>query len=193
MTGVAMRLCWLFLSCALVAGARAEQGGDAGAQRERIAREREAIEARYRVEQARCATQFVVTPCVDRARSERRRALEPLDRELASLDEMERRRRAAERLVRIEEKARERATRPAPVIRAPRLPKARPAPAPTAAASSPPSSRAEAAPRPGAQAAYERRLRQAQAHREAVEKRNEERAAKKPPAAPLPAPSAPGG
>jgi hypothetical protein len=186
-----MRLWWVLLSCALVAGARAGQGADTDAQRERIAREREAIEARYRAEQARCTAQFVVTACVDSAKAERRRQLEPLDRELAALDEMERKRRAAERLARIEEKARERAARPAPVLRAPRVPRAPPAAAPSATASSPPSSPRVAAPRPDAQAAYERRLREAQAHREAVEKRNEERAKKKPPAAPLPAPSAP--
>jgi hypothetical protein len=167
-------------------------------ERARLREERAAIEARFRAEEAGCAGRFAVTACMDRARAGRREALAPVDRALAALEDAERRKRASERLQRIEAKQREAAERrppPAKVVPSPRRP-----PAAASAAALPddaapgagPANRQPAlrpSPRPGAADAYDRRQREAAAHREAVERRNEERAARRPPAAPLPAPA----
>lgn len=173
----------------LAAPALAADGIDAAAQRERIARERAQVEAAYRSEAARCAGQFSVTACVDRARSTRRAAIERLDHERAVLDDMERKRRAAERMRRIQDKLRAAETRPPPQVHA--IPRSTKAVRSAASASAPPAEpAASTATARTAEAAYEERQREAAAHREAVERRNAERAARRAPAAPLPAPSA---
>src|SRR5688500_11843406 len=82
---------WLSLTL-WVAPVLADDGIDAAAQRERITRERAQVEAEYRSEAARCAGQFSVTSCVERARVKRRTALERLDHERAVLDDMHRKR-----------------------------------------------------------------------------------------------------
>jgi hypothetical protein len=137
----------------------------------------------------RCAGQFNVTSCVERARIKRRGSLERLDRERAVLDDVERKRRAAARLQRIEDKQRAAHTRPPPVVQAlPRSAQAASAVASAAAPADP--APASVAPTRGAEAAYERRQREAAAHREVVERRNAVRAARGAPAASLPPPSA---
>jgi len=184
---------WWWILTMLAAPVLANDGIDVAAQRERIARERAQVEAGYRDEAARCAGQFSVTACVDRARSQRRIAIERLDHERAVLDGMERKRRAAERTQRIQDKVRAAESRPPPVVKeVPRSAKALRSSASGAAASTPMASEpaSAAAARPGAEAAYERRQREAAEHREAVERRNAARAARRTPAAPLPVPSA---
>jgi colicin import membrane protein len=167
---------------------------DAPAERERIRVERAQAEQRYVVAERDCNTRFVVTACVEAARAQRRDALGRLRNEELVLDRAERRQRAGERAAAIRDKqAHEDAARAAPR-----------APLPVPAASAPPSrlhlrphdakaGRAERRLSPEVEArnraAYEARLREAQEHREAIERRNAERQAKaKKPSLPLPLP-----
>ncbi len=167
---------------------------NAAAQRERIARERAAVERQAQAAQAACAQQFAVTACVDRVMADRRERLRQLDRERALLDDELRKRRAAERTARIEQRQVELAQEPPSAPVRTRSPAAASAPrgatssaaarasANEAAASQ---SEADAAERAAASA---RRAAQAEAHRNAVEKRNRERAAQHAPSPPLPQP-----
>jgi colicin import membrane protein len=167
---------------------------DAPAERERIRVERAQAEQRYAAAERDCNTRFVVTACVEAARAQRRDALGRLRNEELVLDRAERRQRAGERAAAIRDKqAHEDAARAAPR-----------APLPAPAASAPPSrlhlrphdpkaGRAEQRLSPEVEArnraAYEARLREAQEHREAIERRNAERQAKaKKPSLPLPLP-----
>jgi colicin import membrane protein len=166
--------------------------GPVAARRQQLERERAAVEARYRQEHAACADRFTVTACTDDAKTRRRQALEPLERERAALDEQERRRRAAERLQRIEDKRQEAARRQPPALQTPRPPLSAPLPDAAPRAGRPAQPRAAPpppGPRPGSAQAYERRQQEAEAHRAAVKRRNDSR--QRPPAAPMPAPSAP--
>ena len=177
--------------------------GDAG-ERERIRTERAAAEAVYVQQVQLCRENFVVTSCIDAARAQRHAALVRLDKQQQALDEARRMQRAGERLQaldskrsgeearRREEAARERsanrrdtedpksATEPANAA-APRTPRAA-------------SSGAErAAQEARARRAYELKQLQAEAHRQEVARRNEERARKTHPGAPLPTPAASAG
>lgn len=187
----------LFWGLALVAAWAGPAGAadDRAQQRARIAAERRDVNQRYEAARKACEQRFAVTTCLDDARSERRRALDRLAGEQAVLDDAQRRQRAAERLRSIQDKASqadERATAPAtPASKVQRVPPARQATrplAPVQAESRPAITPEQAERRRNEQA---RRVQEAQAHREAVAKRNAARDAKKPPAAPLPVPSAP--
>jgi hypothetical protein len=180
-----MRWCWVLTVCAMPA--LAADTIDVEAQRERIARERVQIEEAYRLESARCAERFSVTACVDDARRRRRAAMENLDHERAVLDDMQRKRRAAERTERIQEKLRAVENREAMPVQV--VPRAVPEPSVHAPEAVAPAQGKPTNPRqvhPGAEAAYDKRLRDAAEHREAVERRNAERAARRAPAASLP-------
>lgn len=187
-----LRLPLAVLALSAVCGAA--PAADAQAERERIRVERAQAEQRYAEAERDCNTRFVVTSCVEAARAQRRDALGRLRNEELVLDRAERRQRAAERAAAIRDKqAHDDAPRAAPR-----------APLPPPAASAPPSrlhlrphgakaSRTEQRLSPEAEArnraAYEARLREAQEHREAVERRNAERQAKgKAPSLPLPLP-----
>lgn len=177
----------IWLAGVMAADAAAQGQVDRAAQRQRIARERADAEAVYRREEAACRQRFAVTTCIDEARSRRRGVLERLDNEQAVLDEWERKRRAAERMERIEEKLRQAESRPRPgmVVK----PRQAPASAPMPASAPEPAPRrsADTHDPATAKADYERRRQSAERHREALEKRNAERAARRPPAASLPA------
>ncbi|HVO07007.1 MAG TPA: hypothetical protein VMT83_09505 [Burkholderiaceae bacterium] len=180
--------------------ARAAEGDAVSdkARREQLDAQRSAAEARYERAVRECERGFVVTSCVDKAKAERRATLDRISREQMAIDDAQRKRRADERRQRIAEKQAQQALRggasaPEAEVRAPR---ATPAPA-----SSPkPGRRIEQRPaeeEAAAQAEAARRAAQsqerrerAQAHAEAVRQRNAERAAQRPPAAPLPAPGA---
>jgi colicin import membrane protein len=187
----------LLLAAPVVALAAPADG--AAAQRERIARERATIERDTRTAQANCASQFAVTACVDRVKSERRQRLQALDRQSAVLDDELRKRRAAERVERLRQRQAAQANEPPKVTI-----RSRSAPASDVAASAGPprmpqastETRRAAASRADADAAARaaataRRASDAAAHRRAVEKRNLERAEQRPPAKPLPSPVAP--
>ena len=193
---------WILLTVAclgaLCAGVARAQTDDAQ-RRERLGSERAAAQARHDAAVRECEKAFAVTGCMDRAKSERRATLDRLAREEAALDDAQRRRRAEDRRQRIAQKqqaAASRAAASAPDVRlrAPRqLPPSASAPRPSRRAEprSPEVEATEAAEaRRRAEQAQKRRERAA-AHEEAVRQRNEqERAAGKVPAAPLPAPGA---
>ena len=170
-------------------------------QRERIARDRAAIEHEAQTAQKRCAQRFAVTDCVDRVKAERRQRLQPLDRELATLDDAQRKRRAAERMAQIQQRQASQAdVRPEVSVHKRKGSASEPAgPVDTAPESVEPDVRsgaqaaaaqaeAEAAQRAAASA---KRAEKAKAHRLEVEQRNAERAKQGSPPASLPVPPAP--
>jgi colicin import membrane protein len=181
--------------CSAAAGAVA---GDDAAERERIA-----VEARFVEREQGCARQFVVTACVEEARREQRAALASLRQQQTALDEAQRLQRANARLDKL---AKPHVTPPQPPA-APREPRAGHPPADTslavpAAADSPslhgPRPHKSVAPNDpvtrsteavARQAAFAARIQAAQAHRNAVEKRQAERSKKARVARPLPAPA----
>ena len=189
-------LCCLALAVALLAPAAASVAPDeAAAHLERIARERALVEREAQAAQAACAPQFAVTACVDRVKAERRQRLLQLDRERAVLDEAQRKRRAADRLAQMERREAARAQQqPKVTVRT------REAAAPASAPLNPQPATAEPPRRVATEpadaqattraAAAARRASEAAAHRSAIEKRNLERAKQRPPAKPLPPPSA---
>lgn len=211
---------WVGQVLLLLAGAATAQVGPGdAAERERIVRDRAAAQERFQSARSDCEARFATTACLDAARAERRGALERLKREEVVLDTALRRQRAADRMRRIQDKAREADARPPAAVlpatpgRGPMEKKVRqPARTPRAAASPSEPQAATAAPRVGVpapaapvkrtaaparrsddaarrearRAAYERRQADLQAHREAVQRRNAERAARDKPAAPLP-------
>jgi hypothetical protein len=76
-------------------------------ERQRIASERAAAEARFAARERECRTRFVVTACIDEAKSERRDTLDKLRARQLGADEVRRRERAAERQSELAEKAAE--------------------------------------------------------------------------------------
>ena len=84
------------------------------AERQRIAADRQAVEARYDAARQGCEARFVVNQCLDQAKQARRAALEPLQRQIHLLDDARRRERAVERLRVIQERQSAAAERPVP-------------------------------------------------------------------------------
>ncbi len=169
------------------------------AQRERIAKDRRAVERDAQQAQQACTQQFAVTDCVNRAKAERRERLRPLEQEQALLDETVRKRRAAERLAQIQLRQAAQSTAPPEVaVRARRPTVDAAASAPLAAELARPEAPRHAAAAGAAETdaarradATARRAEQAQAHRVAVEEKNRRRAAQRVPAKPLTLPPAP--
>lgn len=118
-----LRAPWLagLLAWVLTTGGPALAADAAGAeasvaaQRERIARQRAAAHALHAERVYDCSRRFAVTDCTERARRERSAVLDALRREEEVLDAGERRRRAAERLESIRQKA-EASARPRPAL-----------------------------------------------------------------------------
>ncbi|HJV62166.1 MAG TPA: hypothetical protein VJ743_14555 [Albitalea sp.] len=197
----------LFL-CALAApGAFAFSPDEERAERARIQAERSQVQAAYEQRERECRQRFVVTSCIDAARRDRRQALERLRQQQELLDEAQRKQRAAQRIddIRAKVSGEEAQQRDATA-------KARQRERERVAAASAPASSPLRGPEagqgrvepssvlPGAKAhrsaedearhaaEYEKRQREAEAHRQAVERRNASR--RKPPAKPLPMPDA---
>lgn len=200
----------LVLAMLLACPAPAAENADARLRdRERIAAERREADRRFDAARRQCEQRFAVTACLEDARSERRRVLDRLADEQAALDEAQRRTRAAERLRSIQAKTAAApaahgpaASAPAARVLAASAPVATTAlpmsAAPSSSGASAPIARARASGTAPQAAARHRQAQQArehdaQVHREAVIRRNAERDARKPPAAPLPVPSAPSG
>ncbi len=76
-------------------------------ERQRIASERAAAEARFAARERECKTRFIVTSCVDEAKSERRDALDKVRARQLGADEVRRRESAAQRQSELAEKAAE--------------------------------------------------------------------------------------
>jgi hypothetical protein len=180
----------LALSCSAVCAA---PDTDA-AERQRIATDRQAVESRYEAARKDCETRFVVNHCLDQARQERRAALEPLQRQIHLLDDARRRERAVERLRVIQERQSAAAERPAlakPSAADGAASAVAQPPAPVRrAVRPPPSASAAAQAAQQRQAQQQQRLKEAQAHQEAVQARNARQDAHRPPAAGLPVPGA---
>jgi colicin import membrane protein len=189
--GLPTAAAWVLAVCC---GAVAAAPDTDAAERQRIAAERQAVEARYAAARKDCEARFVVNQCLDQARQARRAALEPLQRQIHLLDDARRRERAVERLRVIQERQSAAADRPA-------LAKPSATDGAASAIAQPPSSVHRAVrPPPSASAAaqvaqqrqaqQQQRLKDAQSHQEAVQSRNARQDAHRPPAAGLPVPGA---
>jgi hypothetical protein len=208
-----MRRAGLLLLCGLcVIGAVARAQAPAG-ERQRLAAERAAVDALYLEREAACQRRFAVTDCVNDAKKERRAALAPLRRLGAALDDAQRKQRAAQRQEDVRRKtenaqARDNGAlaRPAPALKAiPDAPadagsapmrmsrEVKPAPVPKRLGSRPPPELPTEAERRAreadADARSAARKQSAQANREAVERRNAQRALSGKRADPLPVPA----
>lgn len=193
------RLAGCLISCAVAVAtlgaafpSRGATGDSDKAQRERLSAERRQVERDFAEQERECAQRFLVTACVDTAKTQRRDALKRLSTREAALDDAERTRRAAARQQRIDAKqarqARDREERAsAPLI--PFEPASAAIRTPTRAATHTP---APARPLDTAQrradeqrsrTEYENRQSQVKARQEAAAQRA---ASRKPPAAPLP-------
>ncbi len=212
--------CWLvggLLFGALSLAAAAVQAQGPGDERQRLAAERAAVEARFAEREAGCQQRFAVTDCVNEAKKERRDAMAPLRRRSAELDDAQRKQRAARQVEAVHRKVDEAQAREREAaLREPAAARPPAAPAPAEAASAPQqeardarqpklkppprrltarmppetSTNAERRAREAAgQARIDARKRAAQEHREAVERRNAERASSGKQAAPLPVPA----
>jgi colicin import membrane protein len=183
-------------------------------ERARIAAQRARVQLRFGAAQRECESRFAVTSCLNEAKAERRGALELLARDQAVLDDADRRQRAAERARRIQEKQRSAEQQTTDAVPVQARVRNQSAPPPAAATgpgkAAPPAAKpkpidsslhsaARAAKRSGSAEAqrraqqvqaYQQRAAEAAAHRSAVEQRNAQRAAIKPPAAGLPPPEA---
>ena len=164
--------------------------------RARIKDERSRIETQFNAEMAACRQRFVVTACVDDARQRRRDALTAPRAEELTLDDLERRERAAVRREVIQAKQREAASRAAAPLAA-SAPGERVRPGPSAATSAPAqranpgaaASAAQASARQRANAARERQV-QIEATQARIRERQAERLREGKVAAPLPVPAA---
>ncbi|MBC7376388.1 MAG: hypothetical protein H7346_03005 [Burkholderiaceae bacterium] len=74
-------------------------------ERARIASERAAVDARFLVEEKACYKKFSVNDCLNEARGRQRESLADLRRQDLSLNDAERKRRAADEMRKLEEKA----------------------------------------------------------------------------------------
>jgi hypothetical protein len=182
------------LLLALSCGAQAAEPASALAERERIQRERAAVEARYEQTEADCRKRFAVSGCLAQAQAQRREALAALRQSELTLDDARRKAEAEENERRLAAKRAEALARPPPQPRAASAPLA----AATIASSPVPSERArrlsktsdDAAEAAARVVAQQRRASEAAAHRKEVEQRNAERAARGKQSTPLPVPSA---
>lgn len=102
------------LGAAAAAAALPVQAEAPTAERVRIAAERSRVEAQYQGEERACWGRFAVNDCLAEARARRRSALADLRRQEISLNDAERKQRAAERLRAIEQRP-----DPAPAAAAP--------------------------------------------------------------------------
>lgn len=188
-----MKLVCALLLCSASAMAWAD------AEQDRIRNERKAANASLATQESECETRFVVAPCVDAARTENRTALSRLRQEEFQLDEARRRATAEARRKTIAEKADGQQTRAIdvdaepPRVRVRRNPQ--PVPTPSRRDLDGDATRSTSAAATGAERAsnaqlseqkFDARARAVRAHRESVELRNTQRAARGKVAVPLP-------
>ena len=166
-------------------------------ERERIAAERAAVNARFAEQERACQEKFVVAACIEAARKEQRQTLTRLHRAEIVLDEAARRETAARRRQALQERAAAQAARASEPAAEARQPGTRNAPAPNPLAALQPHRPASSAAEKRAveqrhEASFEARARAAQAHRDTVARRNAQRASEGKAGAPLPAPGSSG-
>ena len=90
----------------LSAAGPARAQGDAAdqAERDRIARERGQADSRLATQEVACYKKFAVTDCLNAARSQRREILSDLRRQELTLNDADRKRRAGDRVLDIEQR-----------------------------------------------------------------------------------------
>ena len=109
-------LAWLVMGTVTgLATAMASAAAAPPDERERLAGERRAVDARHAEAVAACRLRFLVSDCVALARSQQRLALDGLRRQQLLLDDARRRERAAERLKLQQNRAQAQSQVPAPV------------------------------------------------------------------------------
>lgn len=86
-------------------GSLSQEDEGSAAQRARIAAERGQAEATYQAQEKECYRKFAVTDCLNAAKAERRQVLADLRRQEISLNDAERKRKAAEHLRSIEQRS----------------------------------------------------------------------------------------
>jgi hypothetical protein len=86
------------------AAVHAQTVPDEAAERDRLARERQVAEAKYKEAQKSCRAKFAVTDCLDKARREYQQVVGGIKRQEHVLNDVERKRRAAEAQRQIDEK-----------------------------------------------------------------------------------------
>jgi colicin import membrane protein len=197
-------------SCRLVAlvlvlflsGAQAADDPAQRAELDRIRRDREQVDVQFTERERECRQRFLVTACIEDAKRDRREAMERLRQQQAAVEEVQRKQRAAQRIQDIHSKiddvdaqrrestARDRRREKQRAEVSSRASPEGPARAASAAASTtasnPEPSKPLTADEARKRAEYDQRIEEARAHREAVERRNAERAKAKNPAKPLP-------
>jgi colicin import membrane protein len=94
----------LCLVC-LALGVRAQEAAGVAAQRARIAGERDQAEGEFNARQKLCYLKFAVNDCLNAAKAQRREKLADLRRQEISLNDAERKRKAAERSGSLEERS----------------------------------------------------------------------------------------
>ena len=97
----------LLLALFALAPAWSQEGEAERAQRARISAERSQADAAFLADEKACYGKFAVNDCINDARSRRRAVLADLRRQEISLNDAQRKRRAAEKLRSIEERSRE--------------------------------------------------------------------------------------
>lgn len=79
-------------------------GTDFDAERARLSQERKVVDERFQAEQKACYQKFAVEGCLEDSRRRRRAATEDIKRQEAAINDIERKRRGADALDRLEEK-----------------------------------------------------------------------------------------
>lgn len=191
-----LRAAGLAVGLILVCGAHATESPEAQVERQTIKTQRAAANAQLKKAEAECRQRFVVSSCINEAQAQHREAMSALRMRELTLDEAKRKAEAEENERRLQAKRAEAASRPPPVPRAASAPKASAA---ASAASAPlAGDRVRKRSKTGDDAtaaaervaAQQRRAAEAAAHRQEVEQRNAERAARGKKTTPLPVPSA---
>lgn len=192
-----MSRCGALLALLLGLGAAVQAGepASAAAERSQIQQDRAAADARYKQAEAECRTRFAVSGCIAEAQAQRRTALTELRQRELALGEAKRRADVEENARRVQTKQAEAAARPAPVPHAASAAQTEAAAAASSTArrerTNPASKTADDATAAAARvAAQQRRASEAAAHRQEVEQRHAERAARGKKSTPLPVPSA---
>ncbi len=98
-------LFWMFVLLSLPIASQAQDDEAAAAQLARIASERSVAESAFRAQEKACYGKFAVTDCLNAARAQRREKLADLRRQEMSLNDAQRKRKAAEHLRAIEERS----------------------------------------------------------------------------------------
>jgi colicin import membrane protein len=98
-------LVWIFVLLSLPMASHAQDDEAAAAQLARIATQRSEAEAAFRAQEKACYSKFAVVDCLNAAKAHRRQVLADLRRQEISINDAQRKRKAAEHLRAIEERS----------------------------------------------------------------------------------------